>query len=169
MPVFFMQPNYSANPIGSPSALAATLGVSVAVLNDFASTSASKYSKFELAKADGKPRFISSPNHDLKIIQKRINRFVFGNVIYPDYLFGGIEGRDYVKNARVHANAKSLITLDIKNFYPSIREEYVFKIFKHFCKFPDSVANLLTKLTTLDNCVPQGACTSSHLANLVFF
>ncbi|MFC6284151.1 MULTISPECIES: reverse transcriptase family protein [Polaromonas] len=164
-----MQPTYLEKPIGSPEALAGVLGLSVTVLTDFAATASSKYTHFEIDKANGKKREISSPNHDLKIIQKRINRFVFGKVKYPEYLFGGIEGRDYVKNASIHANAKALITLDIKDFYPNIQAKHVFKIFKYFCKFPDSVATLLTDLTTLKGSVPQGACTSSHIANLVFY
>lgn len=164
-----MHPKYLGKPIGSDSALAAALGLSVEVLHDFSSTASSKYSHFEIDKANGKKRSIASPNHDLKIIQKRINRFIFGNTQYPEYLFGGIEGKDYVKNANVHAKAQALITLDIKDFYPNIQSAHVFKIFKFFCNFPDPVATLLTNLTTLNGSVPQGACTSSHIANLVFY
>lgn len=164
-----MKPVYSGKPIGSVQALAKTLGLSLPVLTSFAATASAKYTHFDIPKANGKRRSISSPNHDLKIIQRRINRFIFGNVQYPQYLFGGIEGRDYVKNASVHAHAKALITLDIKDFYPSIQEIDVLKIFKLFCNFPDPVAKLLTKLSTLNGSVPQGACTSSHIANLVFF
>ncbi len=164
-----MQPIYSGKPIGSIEALAALLGMSVDVLTNFASTVSSKYTTFEINKDNGKKRKISSPTHELKIIQRRINRFIFGNVKYPDYLFGGIEGKDYVKNARLHARATSLITLDIKDFYPSISTSHVSAVFKYFCRFPDPVVALLTELTTLNGSVPQGACTSSHLANLVFF
>ncbi|WBY01524.1 reverse transcriptase family protein [Ramlibacter tataouinensis] len=106
---------------------------------------------------------------DLKIVQKRINRAIFEKVTYPSYLYGGIAERDYVRNARVHANAKSLIALDVQDFYDSIPADEVFSIFKFFCRFPDPVARALTDLTTRHGRVPQGACTSSHIANLVFF
>jgi Reverse transcriptase (RNA-dependent DNA polymerase) len=163
-----VRPIYITKPIGSERALAGALGLSVEVLKDFAANASSKYSRFEIDKHDGTKRSICSPNHDLKIIQKRINRAVFGNVEYPDYLFGGIAERDYVKNARAHSGAKALISLDIANFYPKISAKWVSHIFKHFCKFPDPVVLLLTQLTTLDGFVPQGACTSSHIANLIF-
>lgn len=164
-----MKPKYLGKSIASLAALAAALGLSVDVLNDFASTASSRYSHFEMPKKDGKPRDIASPSHDLKIIQKRINRVIFENVQYPDYLFGGIKGKDYVKNAYSHANSRLLIALDIKNFYPSISRKLVFEIFKYFLKFPDSTASCLADLTTLNGYVPQGACTSSHIANLVFY
>lgn len=166
---YILKPKYLGKPIGSEVALAATLGVSVDVLRDFAATVSDRYSAFVIPKKDGKLRPICSPSHDLKIIQKRINRSIFGNVEYPDYLFGGIAGQDYVKNANRHAGAKALITMDVKNFYPSIKAKVVESIFLHFCKFPPVVAKLLTNLTTLNDSVPQGACTSSNIANLVFF
>jgi retron-type reverse transcriptase len=167
--LFIVKPKYHGKPIGSETALAATLGVSISVLRHFAETASDKYSTFTIPKKDGKLRSICSPSHDLKIIQKRINRSIFGNVEYPDYLYGGIAEQDYVKNAKRHIDAKALITLDVRNFYPNIKNKAVESIFQHFCKFPPIVAKLLTNLTTLNGCVPQGACTSSNIANLVLF
>jgi hypothetical protein len=164
-----VKPLYIARPIGSVKALAVALGLTEQVLRDFAKTAAEQYSFFSIPKGEDSFRDICSPSHDLKIIQKRINRSIFGCVKYPDYLFGGIKGRDYVKNATHHESAKCLIALDVKNFYPSIKYAHVLNIFKYFCKFPDEVARLLADLTTLNGVVPQGACTSSHIANLVFF
>ena len=77
--------------------------------------------------------------------------------------------RDYVSNAASHTRAHTLINLDIKKFYTNIKAEYVFDIYKYFFKFPDDVAELLVKLTTFRGRVPQGGCTSSYIANLVFF
>ena len=59
--------------------------------------------------------------------------------------------------------------MDVCDFYPSINTKIVENIFQYFCKFPPDVTKLVTALTTLNGSVPQGACTSSHLANLVFF
>jgi hypothetical protein len=84
-------------------------------------------------------------------------------------LFGGISDRDYLKNAKFHAGARILIALDVKDFYPSLGEAAVKRIFQYFCKFPAPVSTILSKLTTLNGMVPQGACTSSHIANLAFY
>lgn len=162
-----MRPHYLASPIGSVKSLAAALGIPEVALRDFAADTAEHYSHFTIPKKDGKPRRVCAPSFNLKVVQKRINRSVFGNVEYPDYLFGGVPGRDYVQNARRHAGAKVAIALDVRDFYPSITRARVLDMFKHFCKFPHEVSELLSDLVTLNESVPQGACTSSHVANLV--
>lgn len=164
-----MKPIYTARPIGSVKSLAIALGMSEQVLRDFSKTASERYSHFSISKGENSFRDICSPNLDLKIVQKRINRAIFRHVNYPEYLFGGIEGRDYVKNAWFHQRAKCLIALDVKDFYPSIKALQVLNVFKYFFNFPDEVARILVDLTTLDGAVPQGACTSSHIANLALF
>jgi hypothetical protein len=62
-----------------------------------------------------------------------------------------------------------LISLDIKNFYPNIKERYVYEIYKQFFNFPEDVSRILTAITTYRGFVPQGGVTSSYIANLVFF
>ncbi|MCW5672084.1 MAG: hypothetical protein KIT86_20690 [Hydrogenophaga sp.] len=164
-----MKAQYSKRPIGSLRALSQTLQVEVEILQDTASRIKHHYHLHEIPKADGNFRKIQIPTNHIKVIQKRINKHIFDNVIYPPYLHGGIKDRDYVKNATEHAGAEAVITLDVKNFYPSISRERVVSIFQHFCKFPKDVSQLLADLCTLDGLLPQGACTSSHLANLALF
>jgi hypothetical protein len=165
-----MRPTYSAQPIGSIESLALALGLSPSALLTLANSASNRYSTFQIPKKEqGRVRQVCEPMQDLKIAQKRINRAIFDNVAYPSYLYGGIPERDYVRNARAHANAKSLIALDVQDFYDNIPVGDVFKIFKFFCNFSDPVARVLTQLATKDGRVPQGACTSSHIANLVFF
>ncbi|WP_175784073.1 reverse transcriptase family protein [Burkholderia ambifaria] len=125
------------------------------------------YTPYLIPKANGKQRAIVIPSLHLKTIQKRINREIFSHVAYPHYLYGGIDGKDYVRNAGAHRDTHAIIALDVKDFYPSITFERVLGIYQHFLKFSPDVAELLTKLTTFNRRVPQGACTSSHLANLV--
>lgn len=164
-----MKPRYTAKAIGSIAALAAALRVNEVVLSRLAATASTEYDSFEIDKKTGGKRKIYSPKRLLKFVQKRINRAVFENIEYPDYLLGGLADRDYVKNAALHANAECLIALDVKDFYPSITREHVRSIYKFFCRFPDDVAEVLTNLSTRDGSVPQGACTSSYLANLVLY
>jgi hypothetical protein len=164
-----MRPIFHGKPIASIASLAAALGLNATTLQDFSARAQSQYTRFEIPKKNGGTRTICSPTHDLKVIQKRINRAIFSNVEFPPFLFGGIEGKDYVKNAQAHAGAKTIITLDVTDFYPSISKKRVAEIFKYFCHFPDPVSHLLAELVTLDEVVPQGACTSSYIANLVLF
>lgn len=164
-----MKPKYLAKPIGTIDLLATVLSIDVQALQKLGETASDHYYDFEIDKKTGGKRKITAPDFDLKLIQKRINRFIFSNVQYPDHLFGGISEKDYLKNAQAHVGAKLLIAVDVESFYPNIKASTVKKIFQYFCGFSPSVADILTRLTTLDGSVPQGACTSSHLANLAFF
>lgn len=166
------KPYYPHKPIGSLDALAKTLGVHPKLLLDFAEKANSSYTSFDVVSKSGKVRTVYEPKYELKKIQKRINDRIFEAVKFPLYLQGGISDdqskRDYVENAKIHANSQCLIVLDIKNFYGNIKSDYVFDVFKYLFKFPDEVSTLLTKLVCLRGRVPQGACTSSYVANLVF-
>ena len=163
-----MRPIFDSRPIGCVDSLAAALGMSAVVLKGFAHSVPAHYTHFTIQKANGNDRHLVAPDHALKLIQKRINRAIFDRVKYPPYLFGGVRGRDYVMNAQAHSHAQVLLALDIEDFYGNITAKRVAEIFKYFFKFPDSVCALLTELTTLNGSVPQGACTSSHIANLIF-
>ncbi|MFP5197137.1 reverse transcriptase family protein [Alcaligenes faecalis] len=162
-----MRAQFTKRPIGSLSALAKTLGVDLDILKNTATTVDQHYHAYDIPKKNGGNRTIHIPTTHLKTIQKRINKQIFDNVIYPDYLFGGVKGKDYVKNARAHTGCAALIAVDVKNFYPSISVVAVEKIFQYFFRFPKDVSSLLALLCCLNGKVPQGACTSSHLANLV--
>jgi hypothetical protein len=59
--------------------------------------------------------------------------------------------------------------MDISNFFPSLKEDKIFDVWKRFFNFPDSVAGLLTRITTFNGALPQGAPTSPGLANLAFW
>ena len=170
------KPLYPCSPIGTLDVLAKTLGVHPKKLKNIADKVKTSYSKYQLPKhpTTGKVREVFEPKHELKKIQKRINSRIFEHVKFPTYLQGGIKAtstvnRDYIANAMMHGRSKTLINLDVRNFYPNIKTNVVSDIFKYFFKFSDEVVDILTTLTTYHGSLPQGACTSSYLANLVFF
>ncbi|OQM41547.1 reverse transcriptase family protein [Citrobacter braakii] len=168
------KPYYPFRPISSIAILAKTLGIHEKMLLNLANKVDDSYTEF-LINVKGKDRTVYEPKHDLKKLQKRINHRIFEKVQYPVYLQGGIKDpsnkRDYVENAKIHCerDPNIIISIDIKSFYDNIKSDYVFNVYKNFFIFPDEVSEILTKLTTFKNKVPQGACTSSYLANLIFF
>ena len=85
----------------------------------------------------------------------------------PDYAYGAVKGRDNVSNAKRHQGKKYKFTTDLKDFFPSITNKEVYEMFVGE-GFSHEVSSLLTKLTTYKGKIPQGAPTSSTLANLVF-
>lgn len=169
----FEKPVYQLNSIGSVDVLAKVLGVHPKILRDISEKANDSYTPFQVVSNSGKVRVVHEPKHYLKLIQKRINSRIMSGVIFPDYLTGGVRDtelpRDYIMNAGIHSGAQSIIKLDIKNFYPNIRGQFVRNVYKFFFRFPDLVVDQLYQLTTLHDRIPQGGCTSSYLANLVFY
>ncbi|HSI22405.1 MAG TPA: reverse transcriptase family protein [Methylophilaceae bacterium] len=162
---------YSGSPIGSLGRLSKTLDVSEAQLLKIAHNPSAFYVEFEKTVRN-KTRSLADPVPLLKTIQKRIITRIFCNIVFPPYLHGGIKSsspRDFVSNAKAHANAETAIALDIKNFFPSISSAQIEHIFIYLFKFPLEVSKVLTNLTTLNQALPQGAPTSSYLSNLVLF
>ncbi|WP_440985136.1 reverse transcriptase family protein [Xanthomonas sontii] len=163
-------PRYPYKPIWSLGKLSLVLGVPQQVLEDVAKVASSNY---RLAKAvvkpDGSIRQPFDALEPLKGIQKRIKERLLDKVIFPDYLTGSLKGRDSRTNAALHSGSALVLCEDISNFFPSTTAALVERIWSEFFGFSPDVARLLTLLTTKDAALPQGACTSSHLANLAFW
>ncbi|MCP1602674.1 reverse transcriptase family protein [Pseudomonas citronellolis] len=166
-------PRYSYKAINSIKALSLMLGEPSDLLEKLALKADTMYRPVLLTKKDGTPRYAFDALEPLKRIQKKLVARIFTKVSYPSYLHGGIKDplspRSIYSNARVHVGAKTLILQDIKDFFPSIVSRHVYSIFRNCFGFGDVVSTILVKLTTKDGCVPQGACTSSYIANLVFW
>lgn len=119
------------------------------------------------SKGRQKSRTLNPSHHRLKVIQKRIQKNILLKLQLPYYAYGAVKGRDNVDNAEAHKGKKYHFTTDLRNFFPSINHSSVFEMFCNY-QFSHEVARLLTQLTTYKGRIPQGAPTSSTLANLVF-
>jgi hypothetical protein len=163
-------PRYSCEPIHSIAALEMALGIPEQRLKHIAATANQSYRlAAEEVKKDGSKRQTFDAYPRLKFVQRRIKECILSRVEYPDYLNGSLKGRSPRKNAEAHVGAKITISEDIANFFPTISSTLVKAMWFGLFGFSDEVANLLTLLTTKDEGVPQGAITSSYLANLVFW
>jgi RNA-directed DNA polymerase len=103
----------------------------------------------------------------LKEIQNRIKLKILRNIPMPSYIQGGVKGKDNISNALYHKGNKYFFTTDIRNFFPSIKFDYVYKMFLRY-NFSYDVSSVITKLTTYKYSVPQGIPTSTYITNLVF-
>lgn len=162
-------PKYPHQPIRSLRALAAALQTSLQDLQRVAQASDRLYRSVSVPKTDGTKRDAFDAYPELKAIQKRIQRRLLVHVQYPDYLTGSLKGRDARRNATLHANAAIVACEDVQSFFPSVSSALVEEIWKRFFGFAPDVAALLTALTTRCGSLPQGAVTSSYLANLAFW
>jgi hypothetical protein len=146
------------------------LGIPDEILHDIAIIANSLYRKAKpISKPDGSIRQPFDAFKPLKDIQRRIKDRILKKVDYPPYLTGSLQGRDYRVNAEMHTASRIVICEDITNFFPATTSEVINNILLHLFNFSDDVSEILTKLTTKDGTIPQGAITSSYLANLVFW
>lgn len=124
-------------------------------------------------KKDGSVRMTWDAYRQLKAVHQLIKVRLLAKVTYPLYLQGGIRDRenprDHARNAGIHAGQACVVNEDIADFFPSTTSEQVRDIWEHFFRFTPEVAECLTLLTTRRGQLPQGAKTSNHLANLVFW
>jgi len=112
-------------------------------------------------------RHIDNPTPALKELQSGIYRAILATYSFRPNIFGGIPERSIKDNMREHLAQPLLVTLDIKNCFPHIHDlHHVFPMFRRL-GFSSEVASLLTKLTTFQHRLPQGAPSSSIIANLV--
>ena len=168
---------------GVPSGLqglSRTLGLSIEFIREVYSLNAEeRYRKPKpVEKKDGH-RLIYDPIGKVRKIQGKINREIFNKIIeYPDYLYGslpneeredGVFSRDYIACAQIHCGAKSLLKVDMSNFFGNIHRDYVFDIFNKFLKFDEESSEVLSDICCVDNSLPQGGLTSSYLAMLCFW
>ena len=166
--------SFSERPIGSLATLAKMLKLTTAELARIAVNADRLYrvGKRE-RKKDGTIRLCFDALDPLKSVQARIQCLILNRVNYPRYLQGSIKDRSSPRgqaaNARIHVGKKSLITEDIKQFFPNVRRPIIFDIWQRFFRFPPALAECLTNLTTKAGTLPQGAKTSALLANLVFW
>jgi RNA-directed DNA polymerase len=159
----------------SAKGLGFLLGFSLETLEEVANTTSRYYFPFEKVsyKRNGKikVRLIEPSKGLLNKIQVRIKDRILTDLIEKNelskYLYGGIKGKCNIENARVHQGKKYHFCTDLKNFFPSISNAAVYEMFMDH-GFSSYNSRLLTKLTTLNNHLPQGTPTSTHISNLVF-
>jgi len=116
------------------------------------------YKQFEIEK-NTKRRLIQSPGGKLKIIQKRILKLL-SRIETPNWLMSGKKGHSYIDNAIVHSKNSYVYTIDIKNFYPSCKEQYIHKMFRSTFQMSPDIAAIMTRIVSHNGVLPTGAPTS---------
>lgn len=124
------------------------------------------YLPWQKPKGDGSFRDLTTVFPRLKTIQKAIHQLL-KKIRLDDSAQGGVPGKTNRSNAAIHCGQTFIYKLDFKSYFPSIPHHRVFYLFRHELKCSEEVASVLSKLCTVNGCVPQGAHTSMDIANLV--
>jgi len=68
----------------------------------------------------------------LKQLQLKILHDILEKVEIPEYCTGFVLGKSIVDNARIHLGAKTLIKLDLLNFFPTLKFWHVLQVFRGY-------------------------------------
>jgi len=147
-------------------------------------TKTDHYTRFEIPKRAGGMRLISSPKPALRKAQEWILQYQLKNLSVHSAAMAFRPGLSIVDNAQLHANSKNLVRIDLKDFFPSITFIRV-RGFLESLGYNPGIATILSLICTDsprvllkhidqthfvktgERCLPQGACTSPALANLI--
>ena len=164
--------------IASITNLCTALSISIDELNTVLQMEPSEwYVKDYVPKSDGSERVIYKPHYLLRRIQRRINKRILSRIIkWPEFIYGSVPNekvdantiirKDYVSCAAKHCGAKSILKVDIKDFFDNIQQYHVLNIFRGFFNYSDEVSKTLANLCCYNERVVQGALTSSYIASL---
>ena len=114
-----------------------------------------------------KEREITPSRYTLSLIQDRIKDRILYQIPLPDYVMGGRKNNDSISNAGAHKGKNHNFLTDIKEFFPRITNKMVYGTFNELGFIPP-VSSRLARLTTYKGHIPQGASTSTAVANIVF-
>lgn len=112
-------------------------------------------------------RLINSPCKNIKILQRKLKYCLELIYHYNPSIHGFVKERSIVSNANSHLMSKTILNIDLKDFFPSIHQKRVYGVFRYYFKKNNLVSGVLTELCTYKNCLPQGAPTSPVLSNII--
>lgn len=154
------------NVIVSLQHLAWTLQVPLKRLRAIAEDGGDRYRHLALRKGH-KVRHLDVPDAELKAIQHRILRRILEPIDLGARVHGGVRQRSPRTNAQQHLGQKCVVCVDVVAFFPSVSHKVVYRMFRRELHYGRDVASLLTRLTTCAGSLPQGAPTSTAIANHV--
>lgn len=174
--------------LGAPADVAKALNLSIPRLRWLAfhsdASSVTHYVRFKVPKKSGGMRELSAPHRDLAATQQWILMHILEKIPTHDAAHGFVPGRGAMSNAVPHVGRAAVVNLDLKDFFPSITFPRVKGIFQDLGYSP-AVATILALLCTESprrkveysgrtlhvatgpRALPQGACTSPALSNLL--
>jgi RNA-directed DNA polymerase len=151
--------------IYNTSHLSALVGYNKEYIKRATKYTPSYYRDFQIKKKNGKLRTISEPLPSLKEIQIWILENILSKINLSAFAKAYRKNIGIVENLRFHKKQEMVYTLDLVDFFPSINTQAVENIFRSF-GYSNLISNLLAKLCTREDSLPQGAPTSPYLSNI---
>ncbi len=128
-----------------------------------------KYKRFPISKGNGKVRWITAPNDDLKSMQTDFLRDVLYAKMPHSCATGFVPGLSIVDNAKRHVNKRLVLNIDIKDFFGSIKSKSVQSVLKEHYGLSGSYLDDKVSMCTWKGELPQGSPCSPHIANMALW
>lgn len=155
-------------PIQSINRLAKLLETPRDVLCGIADRAESLYRDAHLLVAGKAPRAIQKPKSQLARLQRLIFERLFIEFRPHDCSYGG-KGKGIEFNAIQHLGCDYVLKIDLRKFYPNVHYAWVQAFFERRLGCIPPVASILRRLLTFKKGLPQGACTSTAVADQVLW
>jgi len=125
------------------------------------------YSVFGIPKKREGFRTICAPQPLLKKVQRRLIDVFLQPVPLHAACHGFRPGHSIETNAQRHIGKEVVLNLDLRDFFPSITARRVYGMWQDLLGLEPEKLRFLTRLTTLNDTLPQGAPTSPYIANII--
>lgn len=146
--------------------LSLLMGIKLEVLKRMVYGGASFYRRFSIKKRAGGVRNIDAPYPSLLHCQHWIYKEILLKHPVHDAAHGYVPGKSIFSNAKVHLNCKTLLKMDLKDFFPSIGIGWVINFFSSL-GYSKGVSFFLASLCCNNGQLVQGAATSPYLTNIL--
>lgn len=102
----------------------------------------------------------------MRYVQNAILLRFLEKIPLGDHVGAYVPGRACTFTAAQHTNKGIILSLDLKDFFPSVKTSMI-RNYLQFIGYNQEVSSILASLLTYQNFVPQGASTSGYIANLI--
>ncbi|MBQ9967671.1 MAG: RNA-directed DNA polymerase [Oscillospiraceae bacterium] len=126
------------------------------------------YHDRKIPKRCGGVRTIAMPMWPLAQMQTCIAEKILQHIMPDDHACAYRRGMSVSDCAEPHRKKRIVIHLDIRDFFGTIREDMVFDALLRETGYSKKLVRFLSRLCCYQDRLPQGACTSPALSNLVF-
>ncbi len=153
-------------PATSRAAISAMFGFNPGFVWSLLNRTSRYYREFEIPKGRD-TRKIHAPRVVLKTIQKWLSIHFQNRWKTHDAVFGFVPGRSHIAAAAQHLGCTWVISVDIRDFFPSVTTVKVRTALENLGYVDEFSKDAITKLTCFRMGLAQGAPSSPVLSNIV--
>lgn len=155
----------SLPPAASETCLAVLFGYSLDFVYALSKNQHKFYRSFKI-KQGKKVRTIHSPRVALKVVQKWLGTHISSVIRFEPHVCGFVKGKSFADAAKIHQGAKWVYSVDIEDFFPTIKFSQISDSLKNI-GYSEESATLLANICSLNFMLAQGSPASPVISNLV--